>query len=740
MSLPAGVKLGILCLAIVALLAALCFAAAPLLISTDAIRLRLARDLSSMTGYNVQLREPPRIRIFPFQANLGNVILTDDNPSDAPLMEARDIIVRMPLWDAISGRARFTETQLIAPRFNLSEPLTAASLSAAFARSHGSFGSALRAAQNTAQAAAGGQKPLLTQPFGRIIIEDGRIDYPVSPNAEAAASRLAKPAEAAAPAREEISNIQAELNWPRTGAQASLTASGIWHGAQTSLDISADDALMLLSGGKTHLRISFNSAKGGITFTGAGISGANWQARGRIEARSPGLDQTLSWLQIRPPFGLAFTSPFTWASELKASAAGAELGNITLILGDDTNGDSGRGAVDIAYENGLPHISGSLAFEKLNLSLPAPALFVSPRRSGGSPIVDMPIFNLLGLDIRVSAGQAQFNGAQAQDIAASIQMRPSGLIFDIGTMRIFGGTAQTSLRLASDDDRITALEARLSTAGADLGQMRRAFGSAWPQQLKFDGRANIGLNMQANLPKPTASAAAAKWPLPAPKPKRATETAAGAAAVSETAAANSAAGYYAIFSRDIWPYARGQLNFTVNNGRLANFDMADFLSRLQAGAAFPLLMPRAKAGDGNMPAFSFSRLEGQIPFANGALGGAAGDKPAPISATVLFDRHRLELIGTVNSLNGIVALAGTLDPLPLDKNGQCPDTACLIRSLSPVLRFAAQNSGAAAAGFIGPIPPAPAAAPADAALNRKDNAPTAPGSGIEIVPQAGILP
>jgi len=61
----------------------------PLLISTDAICLLPARDLSSMTGYNVRLREPPRIRICLVQANLGNIILKAVCPAAKPLPQEK---------------------------------------------------------------------------------------------------------------------------------------------------------------------------------------------------------------------------------------------------------------------------------------------------------------------------------------------------------------------------------------------------------------------------------------------------------------------------------------------------------------------------------------------------------------------------------------------------------------------------------------------------------------------------
>ena len=109
----------VLVLAIVAIALAL-----PALVSTDAIRVRLAQDLSAWTGYNVQLREAPRLNLFPYpRASLSGVTLTSMTDDSVPLMEAERIEVDLSLIDALLGRISFSQTRIIHPRFVMEEPV-----------------------------------------------------------------------------------------------------------------------------------------------------------------------------------------------------------------------------------------------------------------------------------------------------------------------------------------------------------------------------------------------------------------------------------------------------------------------------------------------------------------------------------------------------------------------------------------------------------------------------------------
>ncbi len=85
----------------------------PYLVSTDTIRIRLAQDLSAWTGYNVQLRDPPRLNLFPYpKAYLSGVILTSKMNHIVPLMEAESIEVDLSLIDLFLGMFLFPKREL----------------------------------------------------------------------------------------------------------------------------------------------------------------------------------------------------------------------------------------------------------------------------------------------------------------------------------------------------------------------------------------------------------------------------------------------------------------------------------------------------------------------------------------------------------------------------------------------------------------------------------------------------
>lgn len=214
----------------------------PLLVSTDAIRIRLARDLSTWDGYNVQLRGPPYISIFPsFQASLSGVTLTDAIDNGTPLMDASRINVDLSLYDALLGRVRFSETRIINPRFSIDEPVkTVAGFFTSLSRSEGMLSIAIREAQSLVE--QNREKPdssrLLAQPFGRILIEGGSLAYHTAEDGKA----------------DEITDINAVFDWPESTRSAALRASGFWHEALTNLTINADQALLLMGGGTSPLK------------------------------------------------------------------------------------------------------------------------------------------------------------------------------------------------------------------------------------------------------------------------------------------------------------------------------------------------------------------------------------------------------------------------------------------------------------------------------------------------------
>lgn len=456
----------VLCALVAAVITAL-----PFLVSTDAIRIRLAQELSVWTGYNVQLRDPPHISIFPaFKASLSGVTLTDATDNGTPLMDAECIEVDLSLLDAIMGRVGFSETRIIRPRFVIDEPVkTVAGFFNSLSRSQGSLGNAIREAHDLVE--QNPQNPdashLLAQPFGRILVENGTLVYPSDTLGNT----------------KEIIGISATINWPDSTRAASLRTNARWNGALTDVTFNVEQALLLMGGGTSPIRFSINSNRGGITYTGNANFAQTFMLDGHVASRSPGWNKSMTWLGLDKTFGAQMTAPFVWESKLTATPDRLELNDIAFTLGND----SARGALETTFQNGLAATSGSIAFQSLNIEQLTPA-FIS--LANGDP--DLSFFDRFGLDIRLSAPQATFRTIELSNLAASAQLRNGRLIFDIGNAQIFSGAAQINVQLSRTDGAI-GLESRLSLSNIDVDQ----FEIALARQTSLSTTANMTLTLNA---------------------------------------------------------------------------------------------------------------------------------------------------------------------------------------------------------------------------------------------------
>lgn len=422
--------------------------ALPYLVSTDAIRIRMAQDLSSWTGYNVQLSEAPKLNFFPSpRASLSGVTLTTMNDESAPLMEAERIDVNLSIFDAIMGRVSFSETRIIRPHFVTDEPVkTVADFFETLSRSQGTFGHSIREARDIVN-----QNPnmpdttrLLNQPFGRIIIEDGELLY-----RELASDKVGQ-----------LTRINAVLDWPDSTRSVSFRLNTIWHGQFSELRINADQALLLLAGGKSQLRISFNSLRGGMTFDGMARLSENYFFDGQLSGRSPGWDQTLKWIGLRKTFGQNLTVPIVWESSFTAQPERIQMNDVTFTLGKD----NARGALEVNKQNGVPTITGSLAFDSLNLNILSKAFFPDENKDEE---LDLSVLKLFGLDIRLSAPQAQFNNMTLTNLAAAIQFKNGIGIFDLGNANAFGGALQSNVQIIAQTEP-AVIDGRISGSSIDM--------------------------------------------------------------------------------------------------------------------------------------------------------------------------------------------------------------------------------------------------------------------------------
>ncbi|WP_208440332.1 AsmA family protein [Bartonella raoultii] len=420
----------------------------PYLVSTDTIRIRLAQELSAWTGYNVQLRDPPRLNLFPYpKAYLSGVTLTSKMNHVVSLMEAESIEVDLSLIDLLWGRISFSETRIVRPQFVMEKPIkTIADFFERFSRSQGALGLAIRNAREILQH---NQDPLdidrlFNQPFGRISIENGVLVYHDS------ISNIA----------EKITGLNATLDWPELSKEARFRADARWRGELTKLSIDADQALLLLAGGKSQVKASLNSVRGGITFIGQARLSEYYIFDGKVLMRSPGWDQTLSWIGDHQFWGHRLKAPIVWESRFLAQPMHIQMDNITSTIGTA----NARGALEVDFHDYVPTIMGSLAFDNLDFNLLGSAFSSTQKQN---LFLDMTVLNRIGVDVRLSAPQAKIGNIALTNLAAAIQIRNGHGIFDLGHANIFGGSLQSNIQIASAGQQMQ-LEGRATGTSIDI--------------------------------------------------------------------------------------------------------------------------------------------------------------------------------------------------------------------------------------------------------------------------------
>jgi AsmA protein len=160
-----------------------------------------------------------------------------------------------------------------------------------------------------------------------------------------------------------------------------------------------------------------------------------------------------------------------FAGQLFGSAQRLKFTNASLVL----DGNTGIGGFDISFDGAVPAMSGTLAFDVLDLptafSVFSPLLpQASPALSGPTPLIDR-----MKLDLRLSASTARAGPVTLSEIAATAQVRPGLAVLDISDSTAFGGTFQAGIR-ADRTAGSESVDLRLLAANVNGGKIGDALG------------------------------------------------------------------------------------------------------------------------------------------------------------------------------------------------------------------------------------------------------------------------
>lgn len=448
------IRRGVWAIGVAVLVIALVVAALPLIASTRIVRDRIAWEMSAWSGFRVTIDGAPRIEVWPkFRAILTDVTLSQWTETDAPpVIEAERVEVDLSAMAALRGDVVFSTARLVRPTIRVQRMANGFFLPAI--PSGGRITRSIDTARGVVNAdpATPDLSKLPTDPFGIVEFRDGRMVASVGGKDD-----------------EILSSLTGQASWAAMNSNATLTATGIWRGESVAVDVASPKPLVLFAGGAAPITLSFKAAPVSFSFDGVASMSENAYFDGQAKFSAPSLRRVLEWSQAGIAPGAAIGS-VSVSSKVTATAGRIKFENTAVAL--DNN--PGMGALDFSFGEALPVISGTLAFDTLDLrSFLSAFTPLAPAGETGPGEIDSSFADRINLDLRLSAAHATAGSIQLADVAATAQVKNGLAVFDISDASAFGGNIQSSLRFDRKPEG-TQVEIRLLASDIDGG----AFGTA----------------------------------------------------------------------------------------------------------------------------------------------------------------------------------------------------------------------------------------------------------------------
>ncbi len=418
----------------------------------------LAREFTEITGQKLKYSGEPAIRIFPvLMAEFKDFSLHSqlNASNDFPVMKAPVVRISLSILAALRGDVRITGVTLEQPAFKAKSEDNSWQLPFGGQSRLSRLIRGLKASQPQDEYSAI-LNAVRDNAFGTITIIDGTIEL------DRASQNL-------------ISGINGTLNWQNGSRSGGLSATGIWRGEPTSVDVTTDDVVMLMAGTDTGISASLASMSLTSRFTGTARLQPSPFLEGTVFAEAASLSKAMQWLNVEMPY--QFAAPgLTLSGALKGDADKWQLEDSQLQWG--TN--KGTGGLIFQPNLAPPMLSGTLDFELLDFMMLTQFFDRASKPQQQNKPVTVP---MIGADLRISATRASFGALDLNKVAASLQISTQANTLDIHDAAAFGGMLQIALKSQNNTEAKTELRilgseietkalASLGSAFADLPQAR----------------------------------------------------------------------------------------------------------------------------------------------------------------------------------------------------------------------------------------------------------------------------
>jgi AsmA protein len=572
--------------------------AAPYLISTGFVRSGIEDALSKWTGYQAEIKGKPVLEFWPTpRITLNDVTIRQPRESgDKLLGRIESLSADFSLIDALRGRTRFHEFHLLRPNLALTRDengLIDWSYAGLLARAI----SGVRDDNGTEVL-----DPKLDADIGAVTVEDGTLTITDTRTGDV----------------HHFDSVAADIAWPKLSRAISAVLIARFNTQDLKIDFASATPLLVFAGKNAEMKASIASNLMTARFQGVGSMVSLSAVSGNFSASFPDVPALLKW-SGKPMPGIESLKSASMTSDVTSASNGFRFNNVSMTLNDA----SATGVMDFTVTPGKrPKIGGTLAFDQMNLKPFLDAFALRLAAGGlGDLLVQSPIgpLQLLDLDVRLSARQAQMGIFSLADVGASVIVAGEEAKFDIGDSQFEGGEMTAHLE-ATRRDFDGGGKLQLSIRDADF--------NALAEKLQLKGplpHASGSLDLSLETPK-------AIWTT-------------GLADVT------------------------GKLRFWTTAGTIPGVDV----SAIRTQAAQKPFFPLSAAANG---AFAFNKLDLQADFANGTAEihdarFAGSDQTLTLSGIVTYQSNGLALSGSLEATDP--ARAVDLPLLPFFIGGSWPN-------------------------------------------------------------------
>ncbi len=447
---------------------------APVLISSAVVRESMENAVEAWLGHDVTMTGDPAVTFWPRPTiTLNNItIRSEDRPGAEVLGHVASLSARFGLLQALLGKPVFKNFALISPEINIkindSGEINWSS--------DGLLGMAVRRAAEDLAISAEAADTVI----GEVTISGGTLHIEDEDGRKI-----------------DLAKIAGTLSWPSLGSTAEMNMHGEIMGQGMTLKMSSPQPLHLLAGRSTGLSASVSSSLFSGSFSGTADLATYAFFSGSLQAHIPKVQDLVQWadLPVHTADALA---------DLTLSANLATMGNVLRFdsLQVTANGTKGSGVMDLMMASGdnPARVTGTLAFDKLDLWDLVKAVS-NDRKTDGDKADSIPLFErLLGLDVRFSAAEASLGPIALSNVAVSVLSDARRAQLDILDSDLSTGslTAQLKMQLLPKP----ANTVRLSVKNVDFASLAHQLGSTGPV---IDGAVSMDVNLALREPLPDAT-------------------------------------------------------------------------------------------------------------------------------------------------------------------------------------------------------------------------------------------